>query len=183
VGFASDPDVVMIASLVFAAWALGIGRGTPLAAVMHTYSSAIVDVASILLVIAGSGGFKEVIVVSGVDDRIAEVLDGLPLDPLLLGWLVAAVIRVCVGSATVAGLTAAGILAPLVAAGDVEPNLMVLAIGAGSIFCSHVNDGAFWMFKEYFNVSLVDTLRSWTLMESIVSVVALGGVLTLAMIV
>lgn len=183
ISFASDPDVVMIAALVFAAWTLGVSRGTPLAAVMHTFSSAILDVASILLVIAGSGAFKEVIVASGVDDRIAAVLEGLPLDPLVLGWTVAAVIRVCVGSATVAGLTAASILVPLVAAKDVEPNLMVLAIGAGSIFCSHVNDGAFWMFKEYFNVSVVDTLKSWTLMESIVSVVALGGVLALATVV
>jgi len=183
IAFAADPDVVMIVSLLFAAYTLGVARGTPLAAVMHTYSAAIVDVASILLVIAGSGAFKEVIVATGVDDRIAVVLKTLPLDPLVLGWLVAAVIRVCVGSATIAGLTAASIIAPLVVGGDVEPNLMVLSIGAGSIFCSHVNDGAFWMFKEYFNVSVADTLKSWTLMESIVSLAALAGVLALAQVV
>lgn len=183
VAFAADPDVVMIVSLLFAAWTLGIARGKPLAAVMHTYSAAILDVASILLVIAGSGAFKQVIVSTGVDDQIAVVLETLPLDPLVLGWLVAAVIRVCVGSATIAGLTAASIIAPLVAGGDVEPNLMVLSIGAGSIFCSHVNDGAFWMFKEYFNVSVTDTLKSWTLMESIVSLAALAGVLALAQVV
>ena len=120
---------------------------------------------------------------TGVDARIATVLESLPLDPLILGWLVAAAIRVCVGSATIAALTAASIIAPLVAGGDVEPNLMVLAIGAGSIFCSHVNDGAFWMFKEYFNVSIGDTLKSWTLMESIVAVVALAGVLLLDVVV
>jgi Gnt-I system high-affinity gluconate transporter len=182
VAFAADPDVVMIVSLLFAAWTLGLARGKPLAAVMHIYAAAILDVASILLVIAGSGAFKEVIVATGVDDRIAVVLETLPLDPLVLGWLVAAVIRVCVGSATIAGLTAASIIAPLVVGGDVNPNLMVLAIGAGSIFCSHVNDGAFWMFKEYFNVSVLDTLKSWTLMESIVSVVALVGVLALAVV-
>ena len=183
VAFAADPDVVMVVSLVFAAYTLGIARGTPLVAVMHTYSAAIVDVASILLVIAGSGAFKQVIVSTGVDARIATVLESLPLDPLILGWLVAAAIRVCVGSATIAALTAASIIAPLVAGGDVEPNLMVLAIGAGSIFCSHVNDGAFWMFKEYFNVSIGDTLKSWTLMESIVAVVALAGVLLLDVVV
>lgn len=183
VAFAADPDVVMIVSLLFAAYTLGIARGTPLAAVMHTYSAAIVDVASILLVIAGSGAFKEVIVATGVDDRIAVVLETLPLNPLVLGWLVAAVIRICVGSATIAGLTAASIIAPLVVGGDVEPNLMVLSIGAGSIFCSHVNDGAFWMFKEYFNVSVADTLKSWTVMESIVSLAALAGVLVLAQVV
>ena len=183
VAFAADPDVVMVVSLVFAAYTLGIARGTPLVAVMHTYSAAIVDVASILLVIAGSGAFKQVIVSTGVDARIATVLESLPLDPLILGWLVAAAIRVCVGSATIAALTAASIIAPLVAGGDVEPNLMVLAIGAGSIFCYHVNDGAFWMFKEYFNVSIGDTLKSWTLMESIVAVVALAGVLLLDVVV
>lgn len=181
--FAADPDVVMIVSLIFAAVSLGIARGTPLAAVMHTYSAAIVDVASILLVIAGSGAFKQVIVATGVDGQLAAVLQTLPLDPLILGWVVAAGIRVCVGSATIAGLTAASIVGPLLAGGSVEPNLMVLAIGAGSIFCSHVNDGAFWMFKEYFNVSISDTLKSWTVMESIVSLVALAGVLLLAQVV
>jgi Gnt-I system high-affinity gluconate transporter len=150
---------------------------------MHTFSGAIGDVGSILLVIAGSGAFKEVLVKSGVSAEIGQMLQGLPVDPLLLAWLVTAAIRVCVGSATVAGLTAAGILAPVVAAGGVDPNLMVLAIGAGSLVCSHVNDSAFWMFKEYFNVSLGDTLRSWTVMETIVSLVGLAGVLVLARLV
>ena len=169
----SDPDVVMVASLAC--------RSLP--AVMHTFSGAIGDVGSILLVIAGSGAFKEVLVKSGVSAQIGQMLQGLPVDPLLLAWLVTAAIRVCVGSATVAGLTAAGILAPAVAAGGVDPNLMVLAIGAGSLVCSHVNDSAFWMFKEYFNVSLGDTLRSWTVMETIVSIVGLAGVLVLARLV
>ena len=102
---------------------------------------------------------------------------------LLLAWLVTVAIRLCVGSATVAGLTAAGILAPVVASGGVDPNLMVLAIGAGSLFGSHVNDAAFWMFKEYFGLSITDTLKSWTVMEIIVSVTGLGGVLLLAQVV
>jgi Gnt-I system high-affinity gluconate transporter len=183
VRFFSDPDVVMMIALVFAAISLGLLRGRSLPSVMHTFGSAINDVASILLVIAGSGAFKEVLIKSGVNAQIAQALQGLAIDPLLLAWIVTAAIRVCVGSATVAGLTAAGIIAPVVAAGGVEPNLMVLAIGAGSLFCSHVNDSAFWMFKEYFNVSIADTLKSWTVMESIVSVVGLAGVLVLARIV
>jgi len=183
VRFFSDPDVVMMIALAFAAVSLGLLRGRSLPSVMHTFGSAINDVASILLVIAGSGAFKEVLIKSGVNAQIAQALQGLAIDPLLLAWIVTAAIRVCVGSATVAGLTAAGILAPVVAAGGVEPNLMVLAIGAGSLFCSHVNDSAFWMFKEYFNVSIADTLKSWTVMESIVSVVGLAGVLVLARIV
>ena len=181
--FLSDPDVVMIIALVFATVSLGLLRGRSLPSVMNTFGSAINDVASILLVIAGSGAFKEVLIKSGVNAQIAQALQGLSIDPLLLAWIVTAVIRVCVGSATVAGLTAAGILAPVVAGGGVDPNLMVLSIGAGSLFCSHVNDSAFWMFKEYFNVSIAETLKSWTVMESIVSVVGLAGVLVLARII
>ena len=181
--FLSDPDVVMIIALVFATVSLGLSRGRSLPNVMNTFGSAINDVASILLVIAGSGAFKEVLIKSGVNAQIAQALQGMSIDPLILAWIVTAVIRVCVGSATVAGLTAAGILAPVVAGGGVDPNLMVLSIGAGSLFCSHVNDSAFWMFKEYFNVSIADTLKSWTVMESIVSVVGLLGVLVLARII
>ena len=181
--FLSDPDVVMIIALVFATVSLGLMRGRSLPSVMNTFGSAINDVASILLVIAGSGAFKEVLIKSGVNAQIAQALQGLSMDPLLLAWIVTAVIRVCVGSATVAGLTAAGILAPVVTGGGVDPNLMVLSIGAGSLFCSHVNDSAFWMFKEYFNVSIAETLKSWTVMESIVSVVGLLGVLVLARII
>jgi Gnt-I system high-affinity gluconate transporter len=183
VAFISDPGVVMVVALLTATITLGLARGKPLAAVMHTFSAAIGDVASMLLVIAGSGAFKEVLLKSGVNAEIAKTLEGLPLDPLVLGWLVTVVIRVCVGSATVAGLTAAGILAPMVAAGDVDPNLMVLAVGAGSLCGSHVNDAAFWLFKEYFSLGIADTLRSWTLMETIVSVVGLAGVLLLARVV
>jgi Gnt-I system high-affinity gluconate transporter len=183
VAFCSDPDVVMIAALAFATVSLGLLRGRSLPQVMQTFSTAIGDVGSILLVIAGSGAFKEVLVQSGVNARIAGLLQGLPIDPLILAWLVTAAIRISVGSATVAGLTAAGILAPLAADAGVDPNLMVLAIGSGSLCASHVNDSAFWMFKEYFNVSIGDTLRTWTVMETIVSVVGLAGVLVLARIV
>jgi Gnt-I system high-affinity gluconate transporter len=181
--FLSDPDVVMVTSLAVATVTLGLWRGRSLPAAMNTFAAAINDVGSILLVIAGSGAFKEVLVKSGVNASIAASLEGLPLDPLLLAWLVTAAIRICVGSATVAGLTAAGILAPVAAAGKVDPNLLVLAIGSGSLVCSHVNDAAFWLFKEYFNVSIADTLKSWTVMETIVSIVGLVGVLILARVV
>ncbi len=133
--------------------------------------------------IGGSGAFKEVLVKSGVNGQIGSLLQGLPLDPLVTAWLVTAVIRACVGSATVAGLTAAGLVEPLIADGGAEPNLMVLAIGAGSLAFSHVNDAGFWLFKEYFNVSLADTAKSWTVMETIVAVVGLAGVLVLSLFV
>ena len=181
--FVADPDVVMLTALLFATITLGLARGRSLPTVMNTFAAAIGDVASILLVIGGSGAFKQVLVASGVNSRIGEAMQGLPLDPLVLAWLVTAVIRACVGSATVAGLTAAGILAPIVTAGGVDPNLMVLAIGAGSLAFSHVNDAGFWLFKEYFSLSLADTLKSWTVMETIVSVVGLAGVLVLARII
>jgi Gnt-I system high-affinity gluconate transporter len=178
--FISDPDVVMIVALLVATLALGLGRGRPLVLVMQTFAAAIGDVASMLLVIGGSGAFKEVLLQSGVSQQLGHMLEGLPLDPLVLAWLVTVVIRLSVGSATVAGLTAAGILAPVVAAGGVDPNLMVLAIGSGSLFGSHVNDAAFWMFKEYFGLGITDTLKSWTVMETIISIVGLCGVLILS---
>jgi Gnt-I system high-affinity gluconate transporter len=116
---------------------------------------------------------------SGVSDAIARSLQGWTINPLVLGWLIAAIIRVCVGSATVAGLTAAGIMAPIIVSTGADPNLMVIAIGAGSLMFSHVNDAGFWMYKEYFNLSIKDTIRSWSLMETLVAVMGLLGVLIL----
>jgi Gnt-I system high-affinity gluconate transporter len=133
----------------------------------------------ILLIVGGAGVLKQVFVDSGVSKEIAEALQGWPVNPLVLGWLIAAIIRVCLGSATVAGLTTAGIIAPTMAQSHVNPSLMVLAIGAGSLMFSHVNDAGFWLFKEYFNLSMKDTLRSWSVMESIVAIVGLGSVLLL----
>jgi Gnt-I system high-affinity gluconate transporter len=183
--FITHPDIVMLLTLAVAAVTLGTARGETLAAVMATYGAALADVGPVLLVVAGAGPFKEVLVSTGVDRQIAAAFAGMALDPLLLAWLVTVTIRVCVGSATVAGLTAASILAPLVAdpASGVDPNLMVLAVGSGSLACSHVNDAGFWLFKEYFNASVADTFRCWTVMETIVSIVGLAGVLLLARIV
>ena len=147
--------------------------------VMLMYSDAVKEVAMILLIIGGAGGLKQVLTDSGVSDQIAGVLQQTDLSPLFLGWLSAAIIRAAVGSATVAGFTAAGIIAPLIGQTHTDPNLMVLSIGAGSLMFSHVNDGGFWLFKEYFNVSIKDTLLSWSIMEIIVSVVGLVGVLIL----
>ncbi|MFM8415429.1 MAG: gluconate:H+ symporter, partial [Planctomycetota bacterium] len=144
--FVADPDVVMLVALAVATVTLGLARGRSLAAVMQTFAGGIGDVASMLLVIGGSGAFKQVLLQTGVSGEIGAVLEGLPFDPLLLAWVVTVVIRLCVGSVNVAGLTAAGILGPVVADGGVDPNLMVLAIGAGSLFGSHVNDAAFWLF-------------------------------------
>ncbi|MFN8254146.1 MAG: gluconate:H+ symporter [Bacteroidales bacterium] len=168
--FFSNPGIVMLVALAFGSISLGISSKMKLTELMSTYSAAIKDIATILFIIAGAGALKQVFVESGVSEQIAEMLKGLHINLLLLAWIIATVIRICVGSATVAGLTAAGILAPVVANSGVDPNLMVLAIGAGSLMFSHVNDSGFWMYKEYFNLSLKDTFRSWTLMETIVGI-------------
>jgi Gnt-I system high-affinity gluconate transporter len=178
--FLSQPLIVMLLSLAVATWALGLSRGAKMLALMDQYSAAVKEIAVILLIVAGAGALKEVFDASGVSKSISAVLQGLPVNPLILGWLLALLIRVSLGSATVAGLTAAGIMAPVVAANpSVNPNLMVLAIGAGSLMFSHVNDSGFWMFKEYFNLSIKQTLASWSLMEGIVGVVGIVGVLVL----
>jgi Gnt-I system high-affinity gluconate transporter len=170
---------VMIISLIMATFTLGICQGKKMSELAVVFSDAIKDIALILLIIGGSGAFKQVLTDSGVTAQIANQLQTFSLSPLILGWLIAAIIRICIGSATVAGLTAAGIVSGLVMQGHVNPELMVLAIGAGSLAFSHVNDSGFWMFKEYFNLSIKDTIRSWSVMESIVAVVGLCGVLIL----
>ena len=182
-GFLGNSMIVMLIAVVTATFTIGRSTGMSMKKIMQVYESAVKDVAMILLIIAGAGAFKEVLTVSGVSNEIAKALESWPLHPLLLAWLIACVIRVCIGSATVAGLTTAGIVAPMVMQGTVDPNLMVLSIGAGSLMFSHVNDGGFWLFKEYFNLSVKDTLRSWSLMETIVAIVGLAGVMLLNTIV
>ena len=179
-GFIGDSSVAMLISLCVGTWTLGIARGMSMKQVMDIYGGAVRDVAMVVLIMGGAGGLKQILNESGVSLEIAGLLDSLQTDPLILGWLIAALIRVSVGSATVAGLTAAGIVAPLLASHpEADPNLMVLAVGAGSLMFSHVNDAGFWLFKEYFNLSIKDTIRSWSLMETIVACGGLAGVLVL----
>ncbi|MBB6272934.1 Gnt-I system high-affinity gluconate transporter [Pedobacter cryoconitis] len=180
---AGESNVVMLIALVTATLTLGICQGKKVTYLMDLYGEAIKDVAMILLIIGGSGALKQILVDSGVSGQIAIMLKELHMQPLFLGWLITAVIRFCVGSATVAGLTTAGIILPLMIATNTNPNLMVLAVGAGSLMFSHVNDAGFWMFKEYFNLSLKNTFKSWALMESIVGIVGLIGVLLLNQII
>ncbi len=174
-----NPAIAMLLSVLAAVYFLGIKTGRSMVEVMKILSSAISSVAVVLLIIAGAGAFKEIMVETKISDQLGVVLGNLGLSPLILAWLVAALIRVSVGSATVAALTAAGIMLPMVGQSGVSPELLVLATGAGSITFSHINDGGFWLFKEYFNVSVKETLLSWTLMETTVSVVGLIGVLLL----
>lgn len=174
-----DPNIAMLLSVLVAVWLLGLRRGQGMKQVMKSMETAFKDVAPIMLIIAGSGVFMQVIKDGNINTYIGEALRHLPVSPLVLGWIIAAVIRVCVGSATVAGLTTVGILLPLIQNQATQPELMVLSIGAGSLMFSHVNDGGFWLFKEYFNLSLKQTFATWSVMETIVSVCGLAGVLVL----
>jgi Gnt-I system high-affinity gluconate transporter len=177
--FFGDSIIVMLVSVLIATFSLGLANGKKMKAITDFYGDAVKDVAPILLVVAGAGALKQILVDSGVSKEIGAMLQGLAINPLILGWLIAALIRIAVGSATVAGLTAAGIMAPVLGQSGADPNLMVLSIGAGSLVLSHVNDAGFWMYKEYFNLSVRDTFRSWTAMETIVAVAGLAGVLLL----
>ncbi|MCI4670210.1 MAG: GntP family permease [Bacteroidia bacterium] len=178
--FLANPNIVLIVALAIATYSLGISRKMPVKKIMGMYGESIKDIAVILLIVAGAGGLKQIFIESGVSDELGAMLSQWDVNLLFLGWVTATLIRVSVGSATVAGLTTAGIIAPLVAGNPaVDPNLMVLAIGAGSLMFSHVNDSGFWMYKEYFNLSIKDTFLSWTVMETIVGVVGLIGVLLL----
>ncbi|WP_299352251.1 gluconate:H+ symporter [Mucilaginibacter sp.] len=181
--FLGDPSMAMMETIAIATYTLGIRMGMKLNEVMNVYADAVKEVAMILLIIGSAGILKQIFLDSGASGQIATTLQGLNLPPLLLGWIIAAVLRLCLGSATVAGLTAAGIIYPLMQHVPVDPNLMVLSIGAGSLFCSHVNDTSFWVTKEYFGLSMKNTFLSWSLMETLVSVIGLGGVLILNTIV
>ncbi|CAZ95336.1 gluconate:H+ symporter [Zobellia galactanivorans] len=174
-----NPVIAMLISVLVAIYTLGLARGKKMKDVMDSVSSAVSGITMVLLIIAGAGALKQVLIDSGVSEYIGEMLKGSTISPLVLAWLITTVIRVCVGSATVAGLTAAGIVLPLIANTNVSPELMVLAIGSGSLMLSHVNDSGFWLYKEYFNLSVKDTLKTWTVMETTVGVMGLIGVLVL----
>lgn len=177
--FIGNPNMAMFISVLVAIYCLGIRCGRKIPRVMAELQDSFKGISVIMLIIAGSGVFMEVLRDSGVNTYVAAGLKDWHLQPLVLGWLIAAIIRVCIGSATVAGLTTVGILLPLVQTQMVHPELMVLSIGAGSLMFSHVNDGGFWLFKEYFNLSVKDTFKTWSVMETIVSVTGLLGVLLL----
>lgn len=180
---AGNPSVVLFCSLLLSIFVFRKTMDSNGGKVAADLFQSIKAVASIVLVIGAGGGFKQILIDSGVGEYVKLLAQGLTLSPLLLAWSVAALLRVSLGSATVAGLTAAGIVLPFLSMPGVHPELMVLAIGAGSLMFSHVNDTGFWMFKEYFNLTLRQTFQSWTLMETIVSVAGLMGVLLLDQII
>ncbi|SEN70477.1 gluconate permease GntT [bacterium A37T11] len=177
--FLGNPVLALLLASLLAMYTMGIRQGKRLKDLLEPMEDALRSVTMILFIIGSAGAFKQVLTDSGVADYISVLTKDLPLSPLILVWAIAAVIRVALGSATVAALTTAGIAGPIIAATHVSPELMVLATGAGSLMFSHVNDPGFWMFKEYFGLSIRDTVRSWSVMETLVSVIGLLGVLLL----
>ena len=177
--FIGNPVIALLLSVLVGTYTLGIARGLPMDGVMKIYAKAVSGITMVLLIIAGAGSLKQILIDSGVSEYIGNLLQITSLSPLVIGWLIATLIRFSVGSATVAGLTTAGIVLPLVQSTGVSPELMVLAIGSGSLMLSHVNDSGFWLFKEYFNLNIKETLSTWTVMETSIGISGLLGVLLL----
>jgi len=178
--FIGEPGIAMLIALLIAIFVLGFARGIKMKTLMDKSALSLNAVTTIIMLIAAGGAFKQILMDSGTGEAVIDFFKDSTLSPLLLGWLIATLLRIAVGSATVAGLTAAGIVQPLIGPMQVNPELMVLSIGAGSLMCSHVNDTGFWMFKEYFGLSVKDTFKTWSIMETIVGIMGLFGVLFLS---
>ncbi|AHF73000.1 high-affinity gluconate transporter [Candidatus Sodalis pierantonius str. SOPE] len=181
--FFDDPIMATLIAVLIAIFTFGLNRGRSMDDVMGTITDSIKIIAMMLLIIGGGGAFKQVLVDSGVDKYIASLMEGSTISPLLLAWTIAATLRIALGSATVAAITAGGIAAPLIATTGVSPELMVIAVGSGSVIFSHVNDPGFWLFKEYFNLTIGETIRSWSVLETIIAVSGLVGCLLLNMVI
>ena len=179
INFIGNPVIALLLTLLLGTYSLGISRGKTMNQIMKTYADAVSGITMVLLVISGAGALKQILIDSGVSDYIGGILEISSMSPLLIGWIIATLIRFSVGSATVAGLTTAGIVLPLVQNTNVSPELMVLSIGSGSLMLSHVNDSGFWLFKEYFNLTIKETLSTWTIMETSIGISGLIGVLIL----
>ncbi len=178
--FLSDANIALLMSVFAGLYLLGIKQGRKMDDLMKSMGKAVSSIAMIVMIIAAGGAFKQVLTDSGVAEYIKEIAGGLDFNPLILGWCVAAVIRLAIGSATVATMTAAGIMLPILSVSNVSPELMVLATGSGSLMFSHFNDIGFWMFKEYYNVTIKQTFAIWTVMECIVAIVGLAAALGLS---
>jgi Gnt-I system high-affinity gluconate transporter len=178
--FIGNSTIALLLAVITAAWYFGLHRGESMETTMKWLQHAVSGIAMILLIITAGGVFKQVLQDSGTANYISSFSKKWNMPPLVFAWVVTALLRVAIGSATVAGQTAAGIMLPLVVAGNVSPELMVLAVGTGSVFGSHVNDSGFWIFKEFFNLSLKQTFLSWTVMETVISILGLAGVLILS---
>lgn len=178
--FLSNANMALFSAVIIAIFSLGFRQGAKMPDVMASLSKSVSSIAMIILIIAAGGAFKQVLTDSGVSEYIKSITTGLDFNPYILGWVVAAVIRLAIGSATVATMTAAGIMLPVMETTGVNPELLVIATGSGSLMFSHFNDVGFWMFKEYFNITIKQTFAIWTVMECIVAIVGLCAVLLMS---
>lgn len=177
VAFLGSAPIALLLTLCLAIWAFGPRIGRSLEEVGASCSSAAKAMAMILLVIGAGGAFKNVLVEGGISDYIKDATDGWAVSPIILAWLVAVILRIALGSATVAVVTASGVVLPLLAGSGVHPEIMVLAVACGSIAFSHVNDPGFWLFKEYFNLSVIEAIKVRTSYTTVLAILGLGGVL------
>jgi GntP family gluconate:H+ symporter len=182
--FLGTPLIALLIAVILAMFTLGRGAGMGTKEIGSSLEASLGPIAGIILIVAAGGGFKQTLVDTGIGQLVANWIAGSGLSVLLLAWLVAVLIRLATGSATVATVTASGILAPLaIGMPTTEVSLMVLAIGAGSVFFSHVNDAGFWLVKEYFGLKVGQTIKTWSVMETILSVTGLVLVLLLNIVV
>ncbi|PGZ90803.1 GntP family permease [Bacillus sp. AFS029533] len=181
--FIGNAGTAMVISLLVAIYTMGLARKIPIKEVMNSCTTAITHIGMMLLIIGGGGAFKQVLIDGGVGDYVAELFKGTSMSPILLAWIIAAILRISLGSATVAALTTSGLVIPMLGHSDANLALVVLATGAGSLIASHVNDAGFWMFKEYFGLSMKETFLTWTLLETIISVCGLIFILLLSLFV
>jgi len=179
--FVGSPSIAMLLAVLLSLYSFGYARGFNGRQILKFLEDCVGPAANILLVVGAGGGLSKMLERGGVGSAIADIVTHANISPLLLGWFVAASIRVAVGSATVAITMASAILAPVaLSTPGLNRELLVLAMGAGSLFCSHVNDGGFWFMKESFNLTVLQTLKTWTVLETGVGLIALGLVLLLA---
>ena len=183
--FVGNSDVALLIAVLFSFWSFGASRGFDRAQIQKFCGDCLAPIAGITLIVGAGGGFGNVLRESGISQELVSQASAAHLSPLLLGWFVAALIRLATGSATVAMTTACGIVAPIAAAsnGAVSAELLVLATGCGSLIFSHVNDGGFWLVKEYFGMTVGQTFKTWSLCETIISVMGLGLTFALATVV
>ena len=180
--FFGNSDVALLTAVLVSFWTFGASRGFTREQIQKFCGDCLAPIAGITLIVGAGGGFGRVLMDSGISKEIVNVATAIHMSPLLFGWLVAALIRLATGSATVAMTTACGIVAPIAAAGavQVKPELLVLATGSGSLIFSHVNDGGFWLIKEYFGMTVGQTFKTWSLLETIISLMGLGLTFALA---
>lgn len=182
--FLGNSTTAMLVSMLFALWSMGYARGKEMPELMKTCGAGIAGIAGLLLIIGGGGAFKQVLIDSGAGAYIAELVSGENINPIILAWGIASLLRICLGSATVAAISTAGLVIPMIEGNPaVNLALITLATGAGSSICSHVNDASFWMIKEFFGLTTKETICSWTLMSTVVSVLGLVFLLSVDMFV